>query len=152
MDDETIIRPGQTCDDCGACCLHMVRPPFYRLGDPAWAWLVLTRPDLAEEIDADIDAHPGDDERPCLWLDLETRRCRHYELRPEICRDFEPGCYACIRHRVDVGLEEVVNAARLRVASLVNGPFPEPAERDRFSSSTRPGLDRVSVYLGRDLG
>lgn len=26
-------------------------------------------------------------ETPCMWLDLETRKCRHYEHRPNICRD-----------------------------------------------------------------
>lgn len=26
-------------------------------------------------------------EQPCIWLNLETRQCRYYEHRPNICRD-----------------------------------------------------------------
>ena len=31
----------------------------------------------------------------CLWLDRENNRCRHYEWRPQICRDFEVGSRDC---------------------------------------------------------
>jgi Fe-S-cluster containining protein len=24
---------------------------------------------------------------PCFWLELETKRCKHYKYRPEVCRD-----------------------------------------------------------------
>lgn len=33
---------------------------------------------------------------PCLWFDEATRQCKHYEHRPETCRDaIEPGDEAC---------------------------------------------------------
>lgn len=37
---------------------------------------------------------------PCLWYDEETRRCKHYEHRPEVCRDsIVPGDPACLATR-----------------------------------------------------
>lgn len=37
---------------------------------------------------------------PCLWYDEETKRCRHYEHRPEVCRDaIKPGDDACLQTR-----------------------------------------------------
>ncbi len=32
---------------------------------------------------------------PCIWLDPETKLCRHYDLRPERCRDFRVGGDGC---------------------------------------------------------
>lgn len=33
---------------------------------------------------------------PCLWYDEQTKRCRHYEWRPETCREaMKPGDAAC---------------------------------------------------------
>lgn len=32
---------------------------------------------------------------PCIWLDLETRRCKHYDLRPQRCRDLAVGEAGC---------------------------------------------------------
>jgi Fe-S-cluster containining protein len=33
---------------------------------------------------------------PCIWLDLETRRCKHYKFRPSCCREaIAPGDDAC---------------------------------------------------------
>lgn len=31
----------------------------------------------------------------CAWLDLESRKCRFHEFRPEICRTFEMNGGAC---------------------------------------------------------
>jgi len=25
---------------------------------------------------------------PCFWLDLDSRRCRHYPFRPKVCREY----------------------------------------------------------------
>lgn len=38
---------------------------------------------------------------PCLWYDAETKRCAHYENRPETCRDavMVPGNEACLATR-----------------------------------------------------
>jgi len=41
------------------------------------------------------DSHP-----PCSWL-TPDKKCRHYDHRPEVCRQFEMGEQDCleIRHR-----------------------------------------------------
>ena len=44
------------------------------------------------------------DEAPCCWLDLVTGTCRHYEHRPDICRDFKRDTGACRTHREQVGI------------------------------------------------
>lgn len=47
-------------------------------------------------------------EVPCLWFDTETKRCRHYEYRPETCRDPDvmfPGNEACRATRRHFGIK-----------------------------------------------
>lgn len=36
---------------------------------------------------------------PCIWLDMETRKCKHHQHRPNVCRDFETGCGDCLNWR-----------------------------------------------------
>jgi Fe-S-cluster containining protein len=36
---------------------------------------------------------------PCVGLDVTSRRCRHYEFRPDICRTFETGGKWCQGYR-----------------------------------------------------
>lgn len=39
---------------------------------------------------------------PCLWYDSDSKKCKHYEWRPETCRDSEvmaPGNEACLATR-----------------------------------------------------
>lgn len=37
---------------------------------------------------------------PCLWYDEKTKRCKHYEHRPQTCREaIEPGDQACLATR-----------------------------------------------------
>jgi Fe-S-cluster containining protein len=91
-----------TCGDCvGACCHHLGTPPYTWSADdtpPAWA---------VAEIDAamapDWRDRPYYGEGPCLWLDLETHHCRHYDVRPRVCRDFEPGAESCLEFRDGFG-------------------------------------------------
>lgn len=76
------------CDICWACCMEMCSPPF--LGDPP--------AEVAESYEAGMMALEKDgwpDSQPCFWLDPATKRCIHYEHRPEICRDFPVGGDAC---------------------------------------------------------
>lgn len=78
------------CNDCGACCMEISSPPF--LPDELNELPVDLREDYlaqCEKIEWD------DDERPCFWFDVESKRCRHYENRPEVCQEFEVGCDAC---------------------------------------------------------
>ncbi len=51
--------------------------------------------DYAIKVQAGEIREPG----PCCWLDPTTRKCRWYEHRPEICRDFELGGESCLRKR-----------------------------------------------------
>lgn len=98
------------CTGCGACCTHMVSPPFLCLDDDEeFAALKTRRPDLAAELVADIERRIRDgdrtDDAPCTWLDPGTMRCRHYEDRPEICREFEMGSEDCLAHRGREGID-----------------------------------------------
>lgn len=104
-----ITLPVVSCDGCGECCRHQVMPPFVRFdGDPEWERLKASRPDLAAGIEAEIARKTREDDwpddAPCFWFDIDTGRCRHYEDRPQICRDFEVGCEDCIRYRDDAGI------------------------------------------------
>jgi Fe-S-cluster containining protein len=90
--------PPSTCDACGACCMQQVYPPFT---DDELAFV----PDELRVTFELLAAGESNEVRPCVWLDLETRQCRHYDHRPQICRDFERGSASCglarWRYRVD---------------------------------------------------
>lgn len=42
---------------------------------------------------------PSTFDGPCIWLDMQTRRCRNHEHRPRICRDFATGSPECYEWR-----------------------------------------------------
>jgi Fe-S-cluster containining protein len=97
------------CDDCGVCC-YVGHPLFVRSVVPrkhGWipsgsqdeeAYLRLPA-DLKKEVDdhlmALVQSGIADDGQPCHWLDLKTMACKHYEHRPLVCREFEPGSEGC---------------------------------------------------------
>lgn len=102
-----------SCDGCGACCMHMGFPPFAPMfeqpdylakSDPQWLALRESHPELAAEALQGAKDNRGDQELPCVWLDLQTRQCRHYEHRPDICREFEMGSPECLDHRERRGI------------------------------------------------
>jgi Fe-S-cluster containining protein len=103
----------ESCDGCGACCRVVTLPPFRRIfdqeGEDAWERLRWDRPDLkAEFLEAERFRKAAGEPSfgsPCLWLDLETNRCRHYDLRPRACRDFALGGEDCrgARRRAGIG-------------------------------------------------
>lgn len=94
------------CDNCGACCLHMSTPPFVDTEDLArvpkealaavYRWL------------DERDAIGQSDDAPCIWFDFDTRKCKHHDWRPNVCRDFDVGGEDC-------------EAARKRVVLTVGG-------------------------------
>lgn len=59
------------------------------------------------ELEWDIDEHAFryDQGLPCLWYDAETRQCKHYEHRPEVCREFEMGGDDCLEMRSGICLD-----------------------------------------------
>jgi uncharacterized protein len=93
----------ESCDGCGACCLVVTEPPFYRVfdetGEDAWERLKRERPELLAELRAASQRRRAGGEAsygsPCLWFDAETRRCRNYEYRPRACREFAIGSRDC---------------------------------------------------------
>jgi Fe-S-cluster containining protein len=44
------------------------------------------------------------EELPCLWFDAETLRCRHYDYRPPMCREFEVSEEDCLAWRKRCGI------------------------------------------------
>jgi hypothetical protein len=108
------LPPDVNCGNCnGACCRHMGYPPFWAMytepehaenSDPEWIALMVTHPELAMEARQGAIDHRGDQELPCIWLDLETNRCKHYKHRPQVCRDFEERSDGCLDHRQRLGL------------------------------------------------
>ena len=103
----------ESCDGCSACCRVVTLPPFRRIfgeaGEEAWERLRWDRPDLRREfLEAERLRKAGGEPSfgsPCLWLDLELGRCRHYDHRPRACREFDVGGVDCrgARRRGGVG-------------------------------------------------
>tara|TARA_Y100000034_G_C6610007_1_gene265625 strand:- start:254 stop:553 length:300 start_codon:yes stop_codon:yes gene_type:complete len=52
-------------------------------------------PDEALRLLADYMETDMQDGQPCIWLDQSTQRCKFYEHRPSICRDFYRGSEGC---------------------------------------------------------
>jgi Fe-S-cluster containining protein len=44
---------------------------------------------------SDVESFDG----PCYWFDMNSRRCKHHEHRPQVCRDFETGSTDCLEWR-----------------------------------------------------
>ena len=92
--------PILNCDNCGACCLQQESPPGFLS--------ILVYGEQGANCEADIERfnamppeslaelheyakHMRDDgihpnNSICLWLDETTMKCRHYDIRPEVCR------------------------------------------------------------------
>ncbi|MDC4206433.1 MAG: YkgJ family cysteine cluster protein [Candidatus Manganitrophus sp.] len=89
---------GVSCDGCGACCEEQGMPPGYLF--PALIDF------LPEALRKEIEFHQEEERRtgatrferglPCIWYDLETKRCRHYDYRPDICREIPVGGRSCL--------------------------------------------------------
>jgi Fe-S-cluster containining protein len=67
------------------------------------------------------DGWPADG-TPCIWYDPETKRCRHYEHRPTLCRDaLQPGDRDCLRCRREYGIDppKVLRMRHGRMISVI---------------------------------
>ncbi len=78
------------------------------MGYPAFILPTRTRPgeaqwdrlphDLKQELlDYMAQYRVADDQLdgPCIWFDLVTRRCKHHQYRPRVCREFAVGGLRC---------------------------------------------------------
>ena len=97
-----------TCDGCGACCLTVGHPPFLLELDEG-----IPHPVAGADSEADFHrlhsappaaqaaylANYGTINVPCSWLDEFEGRCRFYEFRPDVCREFEVGSKWCTQFR-----------------------------------------------------
>lgn len=100
----------ESCDGCGACCTGQAALPVHLAGHTAGAFLVVALPDaLRLELLATVDRFNRDgwpaDDSACIWYDAATQRCRHYEYRPNVCRDLAVGSDGCHRWRRALGIE-----------------------------------------------
>lgn len=108
----------ESCDGCGgACCSEMAAPgeyvtllqrPDWQLDDDPDAVRLREMPSEARrEIEDYLER--GETEgfpfrTPCFWLD-KSGRCRWYEWRPQVCRDFQLGDWMCHYWRRKTGVE-----------------------------------------------
>jgi len=125
----------ENCDDCGACCMRQGTLPIdWYLGAVAQIGNLGTIPsELRAELGAMHDRFLAEGfppaGSPCVWYDPETRRCRHYEHRPRLCRDaILPGDFFCRRWRKTMGIDPVERMG-FRKGRLVvlNADFSSPA-------------------------
>jgi Fe-S-cluster containining protein len=91
------------CKGCGACCFNLGHP-IYDQGSqtdpPDEYWLKLPLRLKAEILNHLVKLEdefklgkrglPDDCGERCIWLQADGT-CKHYEHRPEVCRDYEPG-------------------------------------------------------------
>jgi uncharacterized protein len=101
LPDMKIVDPN-SCDGCGVCCAGIGSPVVLYASRPGEPDPHPFRPaDLPEHLQEEIDRHfaglrRGDEpQERCLWFDAHSRRCRHYQWRPDICREFELGGPSC---------------------------------------------------------
>ena len=111
VDDDAVIP--DSCEGCGACCLEQLSPPMYvpilcdDLDYDDTKEDVIRARALPQELQQELrdywdlmdtgEEHPRDE--VCLWFDETTRKCKHYELRPSICREFPFGEEGCLGWR-----------------------------------------------------
>lgn len=105
MMSEHALPTVDDCEGCGVCCLHMGYPAFIRETSEHPAeefWLTLPA-DLRAELLAYIAGYQepaeGELDGPCVWFDPTTRRCRHHQHRPQVCRSFLVGGIDCRQWR-----------------------------------------------------
>ena len=80
-----------SCRQCGACCRKQGSPAFLPEEIEALPQ------ELRDIVNLFIEHDPSryDKEMPCYFWDSKSKRCRIYEFRPWICREFEPGSEDC---------------------------------------------------------
>lgn len=102
------ILPPESCEGCGLCCEGIGSPVLLYASRPGLPDVHPFRPaDLPRELIEEIDSHFAglvrgqEPQERCLWFDQVNRVCRHYQFRPQVCRDYELGGRACLQRRRD---------------------------------------------------
>ena len=110
------------CHDCGACCMEQVSPPGYtgqefvffstpederrfsaapvEAQELVWAW--------QERIDSLPEGALLPTGEPCCWFNRQEKRCRFYEWRPSVCREFGVASDGCYRWREQYFIREIL--------------------------------------------
>lgn len=90
-------NPSFTCASCRACCCRLEviltgddDVPVEMIESDRWGGQVMTRLD----------------DGWCVALDRNTMRCRIYEMRPVVCREFRLGASECLAERVALDAEQ----------------------------------------------
>jgi len=92
------------CHSCnGACCRDILCPPSDPNEAGIWPWLYGLPASLKPEVQVAHDAYVSGKTGPCIWLN-EDGLCKHYELRPPVCRVFQPGGRNCRQKRDEHGV------------------------------------------------
>lgn len=96
-----VLEP-ENCEGCGLCCEGIGSPVAIYTYRTSRSGPYLYRPkDLPEELAREIDLYfaglwNGDvPQDACLWFDPVTRKCKHHEFRPWVCRQYEVASPAC---------------------------------------------------------
>lgn len=82
------------CQKCGACCCH--NPAVFLF--PEEAKFFLGDPELSKLVYKDKELYwLKIEDGQCIALDGEIGgvSCSIYDVRPQLCRDFEVGCREC---------------------------------------------------------
>lgn len=86
------------CIGCSACCQFCGEPPFNSIAE-CEKWLSsLLRDELFAYYNSIIGTKTltrGNQNLPCMWLDMESGTCNNYDCRPEVCRNFIVGGAEC---------------------------------------------------------
>ena len=100
------VLPPSSCDGCGLCCVGIGSPVLLYASRPGFGEPHPYRPvglpqDLVEEIDSHFSGltRGQEPQGQCLWFDAASRQCEHYELRPQICREYELAGPSCLIRR-----------------------------------------------------
>lgn len=99
-----VLQPAN-CDGCGLCCEGNGSPVTLYVSRQEWQSHPFRPAGLPDDLIREIDDNFAglfrgqESQDRCLWFDAEARRCRHYEWRPQVCRDYELGGFACLASR-----------------------------------------------------
>lgn len=90
--------PVLSCEGCGVCCEEAGLPPGYIMPELIAFLPEELREELAFHLAEEAATGLTRNQRglPCIWHDPATGRCRHYDLRPDVCRDAPIGGDSCL--------------------------------------------------------